>query len=143
MKQPIDNSRSIAHIFEIIRNLDGTIDDKARLLRAYRRKDILWLIDFMYNYENIDFEIPEYKPSTKPYGINFSTLVNSLPTLKAAIKHKENRKVYTRNLTIVLESISKEESDLLVNILKGKKIEGVSKAVIKRAFPDYFPVDLD
>jgi hypothetical protein len=127
----------VHEIFKLVADLNGTVDEKARLLAQYDRKDVRWLVDIAYNGEQ-PYPIPEYKPSNRPHTVGFMTLLNALPKLNAALQYKDNKAVYDRNLKLVLENVSVGDVDLLISVLQGKKIEGVSKAVLKRVYPTFF-----
>ena len=133
----INKTLPVNEIFQLVTELNGTVDEKARLLAQYDRKDIRWLVDIAYNGEQ-PYPIPEFKRSNREHGIGFMTLLNALPKLNAAMQYKDNKAVYDRNLKLVLENVSVGEIDLLVSVLQGKKIEGVSKAVLKRVYPTFF-----
>lgn len=133
----INKNISIVEIFQRVRDLEGTVDEKAQLLAQYDRKDVRWLIDFAYNGPT-PLNVPPYKRSNRPYGIEYMTVLSALPKINAALQHKDNQAVYDRNLKLALENVSPEESDLLVEIFGGKKFEGVSKAVLKRVYPAFF-----
>jgi len=136
MKQ-INKLLPVHEIFKLVADLNGTVDEKARLLAQYDRKDVRWLVDIAYNGEQ-PYPIPEYKPSNRPHTVGFMTLLNALPKLNAALQYKDNKAVYDRNLKLVLENVSVGDVDLLISVLQGKKIEGVSKAVLKRVYPTFF-----
>lgn len=136
MKQ-INKHLPVNEIFKLVADLNGTVDEKARLLAQYDRKDIRWLIDIAYNGEQ-PYPIPEYKQSNRPHGVGFMTLLNALPKLNSALQYKDNKSVYDRNLKLVLENVSIGETELLISVLQGRKIEGVSKAVLKRVYPTFF-----
>lgn len=133
----INKNISIVEIFQRVRELEGTVDDKAKLLALYDRKDVRWLVDFAYN-GPVPLNIPEFKRSNRPYGVEYMTVLSGLPKLNSALQYIDNPVVFERNLKLVLENISPEESDLLVDIFSGKKFEGVSKAVLKRVYPTFF-----
>lgn len=133
----LNKNISIVEIFKLVRELEGTVDDKAQLLAQYDRKDVRWLIDFAYN-GPVPLTIPTFKRSIRPYGIEYMTVLSGLPKLNSALQYIDNPTVFERNIKLVLENISPEESDLLVEIFSGKKFEGVSKAVLKRVYPAFF-----
>jgi hypothetical protein len=105
----------------------------------YGRRDMLWFVNFLYNVNKEGLTIPDYTPSRKPVGLNYMTILNAINQLQGCIDHRNNPNVYSRNLQRVLESVSADEAELLVRAFSGQKVEGVSKAVFKRAFPGYFP----
>lgn len=131
---------SLPQILNVISKMEGTVEDRANTLKQWNRKDVHWFVDFMFNGEK-DREgivIPEFKKSSKPFGVNFMTLNSALPKINAAITNRTNKAVFDRNIKLVLESISADEADLLVNVLTGKTVENIPRAVFRRAFPSYF-----
>jgi hypothetical protein len=136
----INPNLTLPEILNVVSRMEGTIDEKAKMLANWQRKDVHWFVDFMYNGDT-DREgivLPEYKASNKPVGTNFMTINSALPKINAAIQHKTNKTVFDRNMKVVLESISSDEAQLLVKLFSGQKVEGISKAVFRRAFPTYF-----
>lgn len=135
------NNRNLpaSDIFARVKELVGTVDDKARLLAQYDRKDIRWLVDVAYNCDTTKLPaLPDFKRSNRPSGIDYMTILSAIPRIEAALRHKDNPVVWNKSMAIVLENVTGSESDLLVNIFSGKKFEGVSKAVLKRVYPQFF-----
>lgn len=135
------NNRNLpaSDIFSRVKDFPGTVDEKAQFLAQYNRKDIRWLVDFAYNCDTTKLPpLPEFKRSNRPSGIDYMTILSAIPRIDAAVKHKDNRKIWDKSMALVLENITGSEADLLVNIFAGKKFEGVSKAVLKRVYPQFF-----
>jgi hypothetical protein len=135
----VNKNLTLPELFNVISKMEGTLDDKAKFLKQFGRRDVLWFVDFMYNTNKEGLTVPEFTPSRKPVGLNYMTIGTALTQIQSALQHRNNPKIYERNLKLVLESISADEAELLVQVFKGGKVEGVSKAVFKRAFPGYFP----
>lgn len=134
----IDKSLTLPEIFDRVAE-KGTIEEKASLLRAYDTKHLRWFIDALYNRDFSSLTIPEYKPSNMPSGIAFMSINTAIPRIGVALQHADKPHVVDRNLTLVLEGVTKEEAELLVKLFKGeKRIAGVSKAVFKKAYPEFF-----
>jgi hypothetical protein len=134
----INRNLTIPEIFKRVTALEGTIDEKAKLLAQFDRKDIRWVVDFMYNGEIDGVVVPEFKRSNRPVGQEYMTILTAIPKLNSALGNRHNKAVFDRNMIMVLENISGDESDLLVSLMNGKKVEGVSKAVFKRVYPAFF-----
>lgn len=133
----INRNISIPEIFEIVSKLD-TIEEKVNLLKQYDRRDLRWVVDFMYNADKTGLYIPDYKPGNFVNGMSYMSIGSALQKIEAALNNKHNKTIYERNLIIVLENVHKEEAQLLTDIFQGKKIEGVSKQVFKRVYPAFF-----
>lgn len=90
-----------------------------------------------------DVEIPQYRPAPEPAGLNFTYLDVEVPKLYRFIKNHPRR---TSNISpekqkslliVVLESLHKDEADLLVKcIKKDLQIKFLTPKIVKEAFPD-------
>jgi hypothetical protein len=137
---------SIPEILNILEKSSGTVTEKANMLRTcWPRKDVKFYIDFMYNGDLTKSRLssmPDYKPSTKPFGANFMTLVTAQNAINSAISilHMENadKAKFDKVMVKVLESISAEEAALVVNLFTGKKHRGGIKSIFKEAYPEFF-----
>lgn len=135
----INRNLPASDIFARVKDLVGTVDDKASLLAQYDRKDIRWLVDFAYNSDPTKLPpMPEFKRSIRPSGIDYMTILSALPRIEASLKHKDNLALWNKNMALVLENVNGNDADLLVSLFSGKKVEGVSKAVFKRVYPNFF-----
>lgn len=134
----VNKALSLPEIFKRVA-AQPTVDEKINLLRQYDRKDVRWVVDFMYNADTQGLTIPEYKKSNYIDGMSYMTIITAIGKLQSAIQHRNNSAVYTRNLTVVLESLCADEAQLIVDLFEGKKIEGVSKKVFKQVYPNFFP----
>lgn len=118
--------------------------DKIAVLKKYdhpRFRDFLAIaLNPMFQF---DVEIPNYRPAIEPAGLNFTYLDMEVPKLYRFIKNHPKR---TTNITpekqksllvVVLESLHKDEADLLVKcIKKDLNIKFLTPKLIKEAFPD-------
>lgn len=136
----VPTNLTLPEFFKYILKNCKTVDEKAALIKQHNRKDLHWLVDFMYNGKEVQesVKLPDFIVSTKPVGNNYLTIGNALPKINAAITHRANKAVFDRNMRMVLESVSADESKLLVDVFAGRKIEGISKAVFERSLPMYF-----
>ncbi len=133
----INRSLSLPEIFKRVA-AESTIEDKVNLLKRFDRKDMRWVVDFMYNANLDGVYVPEYKPSNFIVGMAYVTFNTAIPKIEAALNNRADPKTYDRNLIIVLEGMHNDEAELLSELLMGKKIEGVSKQVFKRVYPAFF-----
>lgn len=118
--------------------------DKIAVLKKYdhpRFRDFLVIaLNPMFQF---DVEIPNYRPAIEPAGLNFTYLDMEVPKLYRFIKNHPKR---TTNITpekqksllvVVLESLHKDEADLLVKcIKKDLNVKFLTPKLIKEAFPD-------
>lgn len=125
-------------------NIAESKSDKIAILRKYdhpRFRDFLVIaLNPMFQF---DVEIPNYRPAIEPAGLNFTYLDMEVPKLYRFIKNHPKR---TTNITpekqksllvVVLESLHKDEADLLVKcIKKDLNVKFLTPKLIKEAFPD-------
>lgn len=134
----IDKSLSLPEVFDRVAKRE-TVAEKVELVKAYESKHLRWFVDVMYNGDFTDIEVPDYKPSNAPAGIAYMNIKNAIPRLEAVMKNRHKPRIVERNLKVVLESVTQEEAQLIVKMIKGeRKIDGVSKTVFKKAFPEFF-----
>jgi len=134
----INKSRTVPEVFDLIREEESN-EDKVKLLRAYNTKALQFVINGLYNVDWEGLKIPKYTPNHRPPEICSMNLNTSIKKIESAYKLRySNPKVSERNLLLVLEEMSADESELLVNMIKGKKVEGISKSVFRKAYPVFF-----
>lgn len=134
----VNKTLSLPEIFKRVA-AQPTVEEKINTLKQYDRKDVRWVVDFMYNADTEGLTIPEYKKSNYIDGMSYMTIITAIGKLQSSIQYRNNPSVYTRNMTVVLESLHADEAQLIVDIFQGNKIEGVSKKVFKRVYPNFFP----
>ncbi|MDX1532651.1 MAG: hypothetical protein R3230_00435 [Nitrosopumilaceae archaeon] len=134
----INKSATLAEVFENVAK-KGTNEEKASLLKRYDTELLRWYIDALYNGEYSKLSLPEFKYSKVAPGVAFMRMKQAIPRLNSALKYVDNKRISERNLLLVLENISKEEAVLIEKLIRGeKRIDGVSKAVFKKAYPQFF-----
>lgn len=91
---------------------------------------------------SFDVEIPEYRPSNDPAGLNVLYLHNEINKLYRFIKNHPRRPAgltaekQKSLLTSVLEALHKDEADLLVRcIQKDLRVPFLTPKLVKEAFP--------
>lgn len=132
-------------VHEILHEFDQatTKDDKIAVLRKHGSKPFQLLMYYAFSPEvKFDVEVPDYKPSKEPAGLNHMYLHNEVNRLYNFIVGHPRRaagltaKKQTQILTIMLESLFVEEAAVLSDIISGKfKVKGLTAKVLKEAFP--------
>jgi hypothetical protein len=139
----MSSEKLFSEIFEEF-DLAETRSQKIAVLKKYdhpRFRDFL-AISMNPSFE-FDVEVPNYRPAPEPAGLNYAYLDTEVPRLYRFIKNHPKR---TSNitpekqkslLTVVLESLHKDEADLLVRCIKRDlNIKFLTPKLVKEAFPD-------
>ncbi len=89
-----------------------------------------------------DVEIPPYRPALEPAGLNFAYLDTEISKLYRFIKNHPKRpdgltpQKQKQLLLVVLESLHKDEAELLVNLIKRDLgVKYLTKNLVMEAFP--------
>jgi hypothetical protein len=133
---------------EILADFDTapTRADKIAVLRKYDHPRLRSFLAMVYN-PNIKFqvEIPEYRPAVEPAGLNYTYLdievpklyrfIPGHPKLEGAVLDEKRKKSL---LTTALESLHKDEAELLVKAITKKDLDVkyLTARIIKEAYPD-------
>jgi hypothetical protein len=134
----VDKSLTLPEVFDRVAEKE-TIEEKTKLLKAYETRALKWFIDSLYNRDLSDITIPKYKSSNNPSGIAYMNIGNSISRIEAAINNKDRERIFNRNMTLVLEGVTRDEAILIEKVIKGeRRITGVSKTVFKKAYPEFF-----
>jgi hypothetical protein len=136
------NSDLFFEIFEKFEKAEKRADKIETLRRNADSSFIQFLIISFHPNIEFDVQIPDYKPSNDPAGLNYLYLHAEVNKLYRFIKNHPNR---SPNLTPqrqkelllqVLEGLHKSEADLLVRcIKKDLRIPFLTPKLIKDAFP--------
>ena len=121
-------------------------DTKAGRLAVLRKYDHPRLREFLIYAFNpaiqFDVEVPKYKPAVEPAGLNFAYLDSEMSKMYRFIKgHPLRSDGLSPNkqkqlLLVTLESLHKDEADLLVKLIKKDLgIKYLTKALIEEAYP--------
>lgn len=130
-------------IFDKLQTLN-TREEKIQLLR---KNSTIQFKDFLRGLfdPNIKFdvEIPEYRPSIEPAGLNYSSLHTEMNRAYIfVIGHPKSPTGLTAQkkmaiLKNMLESVHKNEAELLIGMLKKNlKIKSLTPKLVNEAFPD-------
>lgn len=136
------NSDLFFEVFEKFEKAEKRADKIEVLRKNGDANFIEFLILAFHPKIEFDVEIPQYKPSTDPAGLNYLYLHNEVRKLYRFIKGHPKRpegltaKKQTELLLQVLEGLHKDEADLLVRcIKKDLRIPFLTKKLIKDSFP--------
>ena len=121
-----------------------TRKDKIAVLKRFEHPTFKKFLDYTFNPEiKFDVEIPEYKPSYDPAGLNVMYLDDELARVYRFIVGHPKRaagltpKKQTELLLVILESLHKDEAELYVRMLKKDlKIPFLTKKLLKEVYPD-------
>ena len=133
---------------EILAEFD-TAPTRADKIAVLRKNDHPRFRDFLamvYNPEfKFEVEIPKYRPAVEPAGLNYTYLdievpklyrfILGHPKLEGAVLDEKRKKSL---LTIVLESLHKDEAELLVKAITKKDlgVKFFTPRIIKEAYSD-------
>ena len=117
--------------------------ERLAVLRKYDNKnfrEFLWhALEPTIEY---DVEIPTYRPAVEPAGLNYTYLSIEVKKLYRFVKNHKLRPAGLTSekqkqlLVVVLQSLHKDEAELLVKILQKKfKIPNLTIKLVQEAFP--------
>jgi small-conductance mechanosensitive channel len=131
-------------ISEIITEFNAS-PNRAEKIKVLRKYDDIRLRHFLQIlHGNVKWAIkpPNYRPAPEPAGLNFTYLATEVQKLYRfvenhpdAINITEKRK--KQLLVVILESLYKDEADILVRMMNGDFEYGdLNPKLIKEAYPD-------
>ena len=110
--------------------------EKINTLRRYDSSSLRKFFEVLYGPCKFDTPIPNYKPAPEPIGLNWTYLANELNKLDRFMETSNlpvEKKVSL--LTVILESLYKDEAELLVGLLKKDLgIKYLTPKIVKEAF---------
>jgi hypothetical protein len=133
--------------FEIFEEFEKASGQKAKVdvLRKYETKAFKnFLCCALHPSITFDVkDIPTYKPAIEPAGLNYVYLeqemnqmykyITNHPAKPYDITEKRQREL----LTVTLESLHRDEAEILVNMInKSLKVRGLNTKIVKEAFPE-------
>lgn len=139
---------------EIVEAFENTTKrtDKIALLRKNADKNFVEFLQMAFHPEiQFDVEVPQYKPSKEPEGLNILYLHNEVQRMYRFIKNHPRRaegltaKKQKELLLQVLESLHSDEAELMVRCInKDMRIPFLTPKLLKETFPDVdFGVQVD
>jgi hypothetical protein len=123
-------------------NKEDTREGKIKVLRKYDTERFRVFFQYLYSPRVIfDVEIPQYRPSTEPAGLNWTYMESEIVKLYRFIKdHPRRTNVPPEKLKslllVVLESLHKDEAEILVKLMKKDLgIPYLTPLMVEEAFP--------
>jgi hypothetical protein len=132
-----------SEILELFQKAE-TRKDKIEVLKRFGNPTFKEFLNYTFNPEvKFDVEIPQYKSSRDPAGLNLTYFDDELKrTYRFIVGHPKRAGSLTPKkqkelLTILLETLHKDEADLYVKMLrKDLKVPFLTKKLVKEVFPD-------
>lgn len=118
----------------------GTRQEKVDTLRKYETTRFRTFFELLFN-ESVKFttEIPIFKPSVEPVGLNWSYIEVEIPKLYRFIEGKNSHISLDKQkklLTIVLEALHVDEAAILIKLIeKDLQIKYLTPNIVREAFP--------
>lgn len=132
---------------EIFAEFDKATTKAERLavLRKYDHPRFREFLKYALNPNvKFDVEIPKYRPAVEPAGLNFTYLSSEVtkfyrfivghPKRPAGLTPQKQRQL----LLVILESLHKDESQILVNLIKGDiGVKYLTLNLVTEAYPGF------
>lgn len=138
----MSSEKLYSEIFEEFQNAK-TREEKINVLRKYDHPRFRYFFQLLYSKKvEFDVEIPAYRPAPEPAGLNWTYLDTELVKLYRFTKNDPRSVNLTPEkkkslLIVVLESLHKDEAQVLVGLLnKDIGIKYLTPKIVKEAFPD-------
>ncbi len=140
----MNSNRLYSEIFEEFEKASGQ-KNKVAVLQKYGTKAFKNFLSCALH-PNITFdvkEIPTYKPAVEPAGLHYVYLeqemsqvykyITNHPAKPVDISPQRQREL----LVVTLESLHRDEAELLANMFKKSiKVRGLNAKIVKEAFPE-------
>jgi hypothetical protein len=141
------NDKLYSEIFDEFKTAK-TDDERVAVLRKYDHPRFRSFLQATFHPSIIfDVDIPKYRPAVEPAGLNYTYLGTEMSKMYRFVKNhpaippgltQEKKKSL---LVVVLESLHKDEADLVVKMMnKDLKIEHLTIDIVKKAFPNLINV---
>lgn len=133
-------------VHEILQEFDKAPKrkDKIDVLRKYGNKNFQLLMQYAFDPKIVfDVEIPEYRVSKEPAGLNYMYLHQEVNRLyNFIVGHPKRAASLTKEkqsslLAVILESLYKEEAEILISIIKKElTVPYLTARIVKEAWPE-------
>jgi hypothetical protein len=130
---------------EVFEDFDkcSTKAERLAILQKYGHKNFQEFLIAAFNPNVIfDVEIPDYRPAQEPAGLNFTYLSSEVPKLYRFVKDHPARSPNLSAekkkslLVVILESLHKDEAELLIKaIKKDLNVKYLTANLVREAFP--------
>lgn len=138
----MSSDRLYSEIFEEFQKAESK-ESRLAVLRKYDHPRFREFLVCAFNPSiKFDAPIPKYRPAQEPAGLNFTYLVSEVPKLYRFIVNHPKRPAgltpekQKQLLLVVLESLHKDEAELLVKLIQKKlDIKYLTLNLVKEAYP--------
>lgn len=121
-----------------------TRKERVELLRKYNDSRFKAFLFYVFSpHIEFDVEVPKYRIAPEPAGLNFTYLHNEMDKFYRFIKNHPARpgnltpEKQKQLLLVILESLYKDEAELLVKIIKKDLgVNFLTPNLVSEAFPD-------
>jgi hypothetical protein len=121
-----------------------TKKDRIELLRKYETQRFKTFLEYCFDPNIVfDVEIPQYKPSVMPMGLHGTSIDIEMSKMYRFIKNHPKRtpnfggKKQKNIFTEILENLYKDESELLIRMVKKDlRVPYLTPVLLKEAYPD-------
>jgi len=129
-----------SEIFEQI-ELAVNKEERIKILQKNESNSLKEFFRLLYD-ENIQFDvdIPKYRPAIEPAGLNFTYLHTEVKKLYRYVKGDPRADILTPKkktelLTVTLESLHKDEAEILVGLIKKDVgVRHLNEQLVKEAY---------
>lgn len=137
----MSSEKLYSEILEEFQSVDSRAD-KIRVLRKYDHPRFRDFFVMLFNPKiEFDVEIPNYRPAVEPAGLNYTYLDMEMSRMYRFIKNHPRRTNLNPErqkslLLVVLESLHKDEAELLVKLINKKvDVKFLTSKLVEEAFP--------
>lgn len=135
----ISTNKTIKEVFDYVADNAKSNQEKLVLLKQFNHRGIKWLVHAMYCRDLSHLPIPKYTPNHRDKDLCHATIFNSINRIETAFRLYETKpKKYDDLMTLVLQELPKDDAQLLVDVMSGKKVQGISKSIWKQLYPEFF-----
>ena len=132
------NYDSVSEILKKINEIENK-QEAVYFLKTHDNKSVRYFIDAYYNK---DFSFMEgdidHDYSREIKGMEYSNIQKEAKRLDTILAIGEKNKKTLKLCEILLESINKDDADLIKNALFNKQIMKIKKSVFKEVYPSFF-----
>lgn len=138
----MSSERLYSEIFDEFKKAQ-TKEARIAVLKKYDHPRFREFLIYAFNPSiKFDVPVPNYRPAPEPAGLNFTYLISEVPKLyRFIVNHPKRPEGITSEkqkqlLLVILESLHKDEADLLVKLIQKKlDIKYLTLNLVKEAYP--------
>lgn len=139
MRTFINRNKTVAETLSFVVKEASNNDEKVKILQQLKNRSLKWIVQAMYTRDLSKYPTPKFEYNHRDAGICHGTIHNSINRIESAFRvYDKNPKSYDDLMTLVLQELPREEAELLIDVMAGKKTRGISKTVWKKIYPEFF-----